>query len=146
MSTRKGQAAVEYLMTYGWALLAIVIVSGIIWSMGLFGGSCSTSSRGFSGTKIMLDDWKVSNTLVHVTIKNAAGKTLNVTGIDFDGNNATVSPTSITSGSNGVVQGSGLSLGVNSGDCYKDKILAITYNIDGGISHSTSGKISGAYE
>ena len=146
MGSRKGQAAVEYLMTYGWALLAIVIVAGVLWGMGLFGGSCSTSSRGFAGTKIMLDDWMVNNDTVYITIKNAAGKTINVSGIAFDGNGAVVTPVLISPSSKDVVNGTGLGLGVDSGDCYKDKILAITYNIDSGIEHSTSGKISGAYE
>ena len=103
MNSRKGQAAVEYLMTYGWALLAIVIVAGVLWGMGLFGGSCSTSSRGFAGTKIMLDDWKVSNTEVHVSLKNAAGMSIDVTGISFDSNDATVVSTPIASSSSGVI-------------------------------------------
>lgn len=32
----KGQAAIEYLMTYGWALLALVIVVAVLLSSGLF--------------------------------------------------------------------------------------------------------------
>lgn len=35
---RAGQSATEYLMTYGWAILAIVVVAGVLWNMGLFGG------------------------------------------------------------------------------------------------------------
>ncbi|MCK4795881.1 MAG: hypothetical protein KAT05_00795 [Spirochaetes bacterium] len=32
----KGTMTTEYLMTYGWALLAIVIVAGVLWGAGLF--------------------------------------------------------------------------------------------------------------
>ncbi len=35
----KGQAAVEYLMTYGWALLALVIVVGVLLTSGLLSPS-----------------------------------------------------------------------------------------------------------
>ena len=30
-SDKKGQAAMEFLMTYGWAILAAVIVVGVLW-------------------------------------------------------------------------------------------------------------------
>ena len=32
----RGQAAMEYLMTYGWALLILVVVIGVLFSMGVF--------------------------------------------------------------------------------------------------------------
>lgn len=34
---RKGQTATEYLMTYGWAILIIVVVVCALWAMGVFG-------------------------------------------------------------------------------------------------------------
>lgn len=36
MSKMRGQAAIEYLMTYGWALLILVVVIGVLFSMGVF--------------------------------------------------------------------------------------------------------------
>lgn len=39
--SKRGQAAVEFLMTYGWAILASVIVMGVLAYMGVFGGSFS---------------------------------------------------------------------------------------------------------
>jgi hypothetical protein len=36
MSKMRGQAAMEYLMTYGWALLILVVVIGVLFSMGVF--------------------------------------------------------------------------------------------------------------
>jgi hypothetical protein len=35
ISARRGQAAIEYLMTYGWVLLALVIVIGVLFSTGI---------------------------------------------------------------------------------------------------------------
>jgi len=32
----KGQATMEYLMTYGWAILIIIVVIGVLWKMGVF--------------------------------------------------------------------------------------------------------------
>ena len=36
MNKMRGQAAMEYLMTYGWALLILVVVIGVLFSMGVF--------------------------------------------------------------------------------------------------------------
>jgi hypothetical protein len=46
----KGQSALEYMMTYGWAILIIVIVAVILYSMGIFNPrtSVTASSSGFS--------------------------------------------------------------------------------------------------
>ena len=46
----RGQSALEYMMTYGWAILIIVIVAVILYSMGIFNprASVTASSNGFS--------------------------------------------------------------------------------------------------
>ena len=48
--TRRSQSALEYMMTYGWAILIIVIVAVILYSMGIFNPSSSVTftSSGFS--------------------------------------------------------------------------------------------------
>ena len=50
LSTKRSQSALEYMMTYGWAILIIVIVAVILYSMGIFNPSSSitTTSIGFS--------------------------------------------------------------------------------------------------
>ncbi|EFD92756.1 MAG: hypothetical protein BJBARM5_0529 [Candidatus Parvarchaeum acidophilus ARMAN-5] len=48
--TKRSQSALEYMMTYGWAILIIVIVAVILYSMGIFNPSSAitTTSSGFS--------------------------------------------------------------------------------------------------
>ncbi|MGC8533517.1 MAG: hypothetical protein ACP5MV_02730 [Candidatus Parvarchaeum sp.] len=48
--SRRSQSALEYMMTYGWAILIIVIVAVILYSMGIFNPSSSVTftSSGFS--------------------------------------------------------------------------------------------------
>ncbi len=47
---KRAQSALEYMMTYGWAILIIVIVAAVLYSMGIFSPSSSVSSTssGFS--------------------------------------------------------------------------------------------------
>ena len=50
LTNRRSQSALEYMMTYGWAILIIVIVAVILYSMGIFNPSSSITftSSGFS--------------------------------------------------------------------------------------------------
>ena len=50
----RSQSALEYMMTYGWAILIIVIVAGVLYSFGIFSppSSVSTTITGFSGVKV----------------------------------------------------------------------------------------------
>ena len=34
---KRSQSALEYMMTYGWAILIIVIVAAVLYSFGIFG-------------------------------------------------------------------------------------------------------------
>ena len=52
--SKRSQSALEYMMTYGWAILIIVIVAVILYSMGIFNPSSSVTftSSGFSPFKV----------------------------------------------------------------------------------------------
>jgi hypothetical protein len=49
---RKGQAAVEYLTTYGWALLVLVIVVAVLFSSGLLSPNLALSEGCQFGTNV----------------------------------------------------------------------------------------------
>lgn len=57
MNGKSGQAAMEYLMTYGWALLVIVIVIGILLLINPFSApqGCRFDQLGFTCTNPVLD-------------------------------------------------------------------------------------------
>ena len=76
---KRGQGAMEYLMTYGWAILVVLIVGIVLWKTGLFG----TSATGQSGFNVLVPaEWKVAaNTSAlennsKIIFRNVAGKTL----------------------------------------------------------------------
>src|SRR3989339_934510 len=76
MFSRKGQSALEYLMTYGWALIVIVIVIGALM---LLIGNPSASSKGCTvgGTFAYVEQAYDSNTQQYnVVFTNGTGKTL----------------------------------------------------------------------
>jgi len=52
----RGQGAMEYLMTYGWAILVVMIIGVSLWKLGIFnlGGSVPPTASGFGAIKPML--------------------------------------------------------------------------------------------
>lgn len=55
---KKGQAAMEYLMTYGWAILIVIVVVAALYAMGVFrlGGTTTPCSPCF-GTQFAYVDY-----------------------------------------------------------------------------------------
>ena len=80
----KAQSAMEYLMTYGWAILIVAVVLGALYSLGVFNGaaflgtSCIAAS-GFYCTNPTLSTGGV----LTVTIGQATGTTFNNTYLYF---------------------------------------------------------------
>ncbi|MCX6804302.1 MAG: hypothetical protein NTY48_07105 [Candidatus Diapherotrites archaeon] len=76
----KGQSALEYLMTYGWALIVIAIVIGVLIfvTSGATGGvTCQSKS-----TSLQLTEWsvKAGTSGIGFTLRNATGGTITPTG------------------------------------------------------------------
>ncbi len=86
----KSQSALEYMMTYGWAILIIVIVAGVLYSLGIFSPSSSigTTVTGFNGlgspTALCM-----ANGGLRLQLGNDIGTTINVTGINVTANSVT---------------------------------------------------------
>jgi hypothetical protein len=82
--TNSGQSALEYMMTYGWAILIIVIVAVILYSMGIFNPASSISSTitGFSGLGGVQAEC-LPNVGMLIQFGNAVGTPINVTEINI---------------------------------------------------------------
>ena len=92
LSSRHSQSALEYMMTYGWAILIIVIVAAGLYSLGIFSptNSASTSITGFTGletlTAVCYSNLTGSgysqNIGLVLTFGNGIGSTINITYIN----------------------------------------------------------------
>ena len=81
---KKTQSALEYLLTYSWAFIIIVIVGAALFALGVFNpaGSTAIQVRGLSNFHI--DDAKInSGGDLTVLLGIKTGKTTNVTDIDY---------------------------------------------------------------
>ena len=76
MFGRKGQGAMEYLMTYGWAILVVMIVGVVLWQLGIFGGGpgAVNTASGFGKIKPMEPSIKYTGTTLSFSIMNGVGQ------------------------------------------------------------------------
>ncbi len=72
---RKGQSAIEYLMTYGWMLLVVAIVGGAIFAT--VQGQCAQQATGFTGEDATVESFVIGDNL-QVEVTNTAGEQIDV--------------------------------------------------------------------
>lgn len=81
MSFSKGQGALEYMQTYGWAILVVLTIGIAMWQLGVFGGKAQVNTaQGFAHLKILdpsikyiTDDDTDNDDILNFTIMNVEG-------------------------------------------------------------------------
>ncbi len=124
-------------MTYGWALLVIVVVGAALFALGVLNPSTYTQSgcRGFAFFNYQ--DQRMAQTSYTIQVLNGA-QDVNVTSIAVTNSGAlTFSPTVLVSrGQKVTIVGSGTTLGKSVGSSFTEDVT-ITYNVVGGIQGQT---------
>src|SRR3989338_6494201 len=86
MIQKKGQAAMEFLMTYGWALLVVLIAIGALAFFGVLNPSKFLPQQCILGPGLACVDFKVvddpsgitDNDLIHIKVRNGMGRNLDM--------------------------------------------------------------------
>ncbi|MCL4399203.1 hypothetical protein M1293_01670 [Candidatus Parvarchaeota archaeon] len=89
-STYRSQSALEYMMTYGWAILIIVIVAAVLYSLGIFSPASSISATitGFAGLSVTTGECFANQGLALAFTDNT-GSPINLTSINVTYNSVT---------------------------------------------------------
>jgi hypothetical protein len=92
LANKRSQSALEYMMTYGWAILIIVIVAAVLYSFGIFSPSSSISATitGFSGLGSVQAQC-IGNQGLTIQLGNSAGYTIQIANISVSASGKTVS-------------------------------------------------------
>jgi DNA-binding beta-propeller fold protein YncE len=144
---RRSQSAIEYLTTYGWAIVAVAVAIGVLYSLGVFGGAANgatgcTVISGFTCSKPLLYS---SGILTLGFGQIGATKTITATGCT---QNATAptnwlsNGTTIQSGqvSNLTFSCSGIQSGAALGSIYTGT-LWIQYTVSGGSGQTVTQQV-----
>jgi len=142
---KKGQAALEFLMTYGWAILILVIVIAALFAMNVFnpGAFVGETASGFASFSV--DSWAYyDNGTVVMNIGNKAGKQITITQVNFtEGTNPVVSQAPATVlGPNAKTTLTAPGLGTTTLGTQYSVDVKIIYTVDG-LAKYDNGVLSG---
>lgn len=135
--TRRGQVAIEFLLTYGWAFLIIIAAIATLSYMGVFNPDAFLPRQCIIGDGISCVDYHVTTGAVTVALRNGRDETLTLSNITADG---------CTGSANGTLGTTDTSLfkvtGCShaAGSRYRGTIR-LNYTGDSGLAHVLAGSI-----
>ena len=136
---RKGQCAMEYLMTYGWALLVIIIVGAALFALGVLNPATYQQRRcnGFQYFTYMDQRLTTSDYIIHVRngVHKIAIQGMSVGGVPNTAN-LTVSDSDIQQGDEFTIKTTDIPT-VTAGTNYDSLQVTITYDVQSGIAGNT---------
>jgi hypothetical protein len=145
----KGQSALEYLITYGWALVAISVIIMLLFYLGIFSPAswipAGNEAVGLSVFGITDFAVKADGTMTLYLVNNAQAS-VNLTDIKIkDSSLVSPDPTLprvMTPGANLTITGISTIIGA-SGDAFYSNKIEFNYSIVGGARHLDSGILRG---
>lgn len=80
----KAQSAIEYLVTYGWMLVAVSVVSGAVYST--VGNECIESTSGFTGSEIQITNFGTSADANNISlqVESRSSEVIEINRIEFE--------------------------------------------------------------
>ncbi len=150
MGFRKGQAALDFLMTYGWAIALVVIIAAVLFSLGIFDVTNFIGSKaaGFSGVGVT--GWRLDpGGVLYMKLVNEVGQPISVNSV-----NATISgvtqenPVAITPATLGTGE---MSNQINipgfanstAGTGYTAQVVITYVDKSSGFNYTTTGTLTG---
>ncbi len=146
---KKGQAAMEFLMTYGWAILVVLVAIGALAYFGVLSPSkflpkSCTLEPGMGCEEFKADD---SDDTVQLLLRNGRGESLTAVTVAVAGCTNSAEASGDDPWAEGAVLGGTDGITVTActlgavGDSVK-KAITITYTSAGGLSHTVSGEMT----
>ncbi|MFA5247529.1 MAG: hypothetical protein WC408_06615 [Candidatus Micrarchaeia archaeon] len=152
----KGQTALEYLVTYGWAILGIIIIVGVLISFGVFNPSKWANVRqqgGFSSLAV-LDHSMTSGAhgMLTLSLQNTRGNSIIITSVVTMSGGCSYTGSKLLTTENPVTIPTGdcnqsTVIDATPGSAYDFADLAITYtDTTSSLVHTERGFIKGQFQ
>lgn len=151
---KKGQAAMEFLMTYGWAILAAIIAIGVLAYFGVFSPGKYVSGTAIVTPPFYVNAWNVddSDGGVNLELKNNGGDSytisaVSITSATVGGTTSTCTATATTpailpAGVKGTVLIPCTGVTAGAGDNFKGDITITYRKADSTIDLTSTGTIA----
>src|SRR3989338_4858786 len=144
MNNKKGQAALEFLMTYGWAILVVLVAIGALAFFGVLSPDKFLPAKCTLQPGLACIDHQVTPGIVTVVVKNGYGSDITVNDVRAEGCGAIQPATTLA---NGVQTTYLITCSTPIAGSKYSGILNITYlNKDSNLIRSNLGNIVGKVE
>ena len=149
MVKKRGQAAMEFLMTYGWALLVVLVAIGALASFGVLNPSGFLPETCTMIPGIACTDFAVGVDNIEIVLTNGMGTKLTDVSFEVEDEGGTVCATLDAVGDNVLSDGETDKFSNMTNDCansgdsgsrakYK---LKLTYTLESGLEHTKEGQL-----
>lgn len=148
---KKGQAGLDFLMTYGWALLIIVLIIAALFALGVFDVGSFVGSRASGFTEIGVVGWNLAdNGDFTIMLENHAGKSVTIDEINATYKTESIGYSTPIDLGNGMRTGT-LSVGTFTSPDAAGSPFTITVGVaytdsETGFEYSDSGTVTGTVE
>ncbi len=140
---KKSQAAMEFLMTYGWAILVVLVAIGALAYFGVLSPDRFLPAKCTLPAGIACTDFKVTATTIDVVLRNGMG--FDATGVTVAIPGCTTSSsTNLNNGQQLTFQATGCSL--TAGSKFSGDVNVSYTNADTSLTHRIQGSITGRVE
>ena len=142
MHGKRVQAALEFLMTYGWAILIILTLIGTLSYFGVLNSDMFLPEKCSLPSGIACLDYRVESTRVIIIIKNILGETMTISDITVSSKEQECSTNEITNLKNDE-KAIFTVISCDNGEIGKrfDGVVNITYAVENKLSHMMSGTL-----
>jgi uncharacterized protein (UPF0333 family) len=138
---KRGQAAMEFLMTYGWAILAAIVAIAVLAWFGVFSPGRYVSSMCNIAAPLGCDEYSLSSSQIRLRVRNGAGDTIQIANLQVKG--CGVYSTAYTVNDGNIADINVTCAGVT-GNRFRGDIIVNYTKGAGLIQQSTTGVISGS--
>ena len=137
---KKGQAAMEFLMTYGWAILAAVVAIGVLAYFGVFSPGRYLPEICTITSPLGCEEQAISTSGIRLIIRNGAGSPITIHNLTVFGCGENLA---IADLADGATTDQTLSCTLVSGAKFRGDIAIIYQKSGATLNKTSSGSISG---
>ena len=137
---KKSQAAMEFLMTYGWAILVVLVAIGALAYFGVLSPERFLPSKCTLPAGVACVDFNIGSADVNVVLRNGLGFDLSGVSIAISGCTSSGSAT-LANGAQATFQATGC--GLTSGQKFSGDVNVSYINVDTTLSHKVQGSLTG---
>lgn len=146
MRNNKSQAALEFIMTYGWAILVVLVAIGALAYFGVLSPDKFLPSKCFFPPGIGCVDHKATATSLAITIRNSLGYDITVDGVQADLCTSLPSQGTVANGANPITYTLNCPSIPAGSTKYNGQVYINYTNIDTTVQHVAKGQVTARIE